>query len=60
MGSIVKLVVILALAVVGIIVAPIAIGVLAALGPIALGCFAIIFPILAVGAIIGYLFKRKE
>lgn len=60
MSNIVKVLIVLALVTVGIMIAPIALGILAAILPVAIGGFAIIFPILAIGALVGWFLKKKE
>lgn len=54
-----KMIIIMALALMALIVLPLVVGIFAAIWPIALTLFIALFPVLAIGAIIGYCFKKK-
>ena len=51
---------ILALVVFGICLIPVVLGFLAIAGPLVLGIFAVLFPLLAIGAAIGYTMGKKK
>ena len=53
-----KMIIIMALVLVALICLPLVIGILTAIWPVAVGIFAVLFPILVIGAIIGYCFKK--
>lgn len=56
----IKMIVIMALALMALIALPLVVGILAAIWPIALSIFVVLFPVLVIGAIIGYCFKKRK
>lgn len=56
----IKMIIVMALALMALIALPLVVGILAAIWPIALTIFAILFPVLVIGAIIGYCFKKRK